>query len=261
MGRPRRRCGWSRGFSPQPSGRWGSPQRPEEAGQNSFGQDRGYGRGENGGGRGSCACGDGSHAYQWGNAFNALGLKLHVRVVTVIKSGCSPEVYKITREDLGREYTECPAWRKTALAYIKKLKPDVIVVANRVQYTTVRAGAEDTFKKLKAMGSDLVYLADTPKPTFNIPDCLAENSANPAECTLKSETAVDLPDFRKLEREVAEQYGATVINPLPALCADGYCPAVIGGHVVYWDNSHMSGGYAKSLEPFLEPTFRKVLAG
>ncbi|MGY1500372.1 acyltransferase family protein [Streptomyces sp. QTS52] len=202
-----------------------------------------------------------SHAYQWGNTFDALGRKLHVKVITVIKSGCSPEVYQISREDLGREYTECPKWRKTALDYIRKLKPDVIAVANRVQYTTVREGAEETFKTLKAMGTNLIYLTDTPKPTFSVPDCLAEHSDTPGECTLKSETAVDLPKFRLLEREVAEQYGATVINTLPAFCADGYCPAVIGGHVVYWDNSHMTGSYARSLEPFLEPTFKKALAG
>lgn len=202
-----------------------------------------------------------SHAYQWGNAFDALGRELNVKVVTVIKSGCSPEAYKITREDLGREYTECPQWRKTALAYIKKLKPDVIAVANRVQYTTVREGAEDTFRALKATGAELVYLTDTPKPTFSVPDCLAEQSDNPAECALRAETAVDLPEFRKLEREVAEEYGATVINTLPAFCADGYCPAVIGGHVVYWDNSHMTGGYAESLVPFLEPAFKQALAG
>lgn len=61
---------------------------------------------------------------------------------------------------------------------------------------------------------------------------------------------------RELEREVAEEYGATVINTLPAFCAEGYCPAVIGGHVVYWDNSHMTGGYAESLEP----TFEQALA-
>ncbi|MHC3473730.1 acyltransferase family protein [Streptomyces sp. 7R007] len=202
-----------------------------------------------------------SHAYQWGNAFDALGRKLHVKVVTVIKSGCSPEAYKITREDLGREYTECPKWRESAFAYIKKLRPEVVAVADRVQYTAVREGAEDTFKKLKAMGARLVYLTDTPKPTFNVPDCLAEKSDTPGECTLKSETAVDLPDLRLMEREVAEQYGASVLNTLPAFCADGYCPAVIGGHVVYWDNSHMTGGYARSLAPFLEPTFKKVLAG
>ncbi|WP_405732718.1 acyltransferase [Streptomyces sp. NBC_00028] len=201
-----------------------------------------------------------SHAYQWGNAFDALGRKLHVKVITVIKSGCSPEVYQITREDLGREYTECTSWRKSALAYIKKLRPDVIAVANRVQFNTVREGAEDTFKKLEATGSDLIYLTDTPKPTFSVPDCLAEESDALSSCTLKAETAVDLPEFRKLEREVAEEHGATVINTLPAFCADGYCPAVIGGHVVYWDNSHMTGGYAKSLESFLEPTFKKILA-
>jgi hypothetical protein len=36
---------------------------------------------------------------------------------------------------------------------------------------------------------------------------------------------------------------------------------VIGGHVVYWDYSHMTGGYSTSLEPYLEPKFKKVLAG
>ncbi|MGI5437236.1 acyltransferase family protein [Streptomyces shenzhenensis] len=202
-----------------------------------------------------------SHAYQWGNAFDALGRELHVKVVTVIKSGCSPEAYKITREDLGREYTECTTWRRSALSYIKKLKPDVVAVANRVQWTTTRKGAEETFKTLQETGADLVYLTDTPKPAFSVPDCLAENSSNPGMCTLKSEAAVDLADFRILERQVAEEHGADVINTLPAFCADGYCPAVIGGHVVYWDNSHMTGGYATSLAPFLKPTFKKVLSG
>ncbi|MEV6171128.1 acyltransferase family protein [Streptomyces sp. NPDC051954] len=202
-----------------------------------------------------------SHAYQWGNAFNALGLKLHVKVITVIKSGCTPEVYKITREDLGREYTECTSWRKTALDKIDEIDPDVIVVTNRVQSTTTREGAKETFKTLKATGANLVYLTDTPYPNFNVPDCLAENSDKLSKCSPKAENIVDRAEFRLMEREVAEEYGFKVIDTIPAFCADGYCPAVIGGHVVYWDYSHMTGSYARSLVPFLQPTFKKVLAG
>ncbi|MGW1027074.1 acyltransferase family protein [Streptomyces sp. NPDC002577] len=202
-----------------------------------------------------------SHAYQWGNAFNALGLKLHVKVITVIKSGCTPEVYKITREDLGREYTECTSWRKTALDKIDQIDPDVIVVTNRAQATTTRAGAQQTFARLKATGAKLVYLTDTPYPNFSVPDCLAEKSDDIGACTPKSEVVIDRAEFRLMEREVAEKYGFKVIDTIPAFCADGYCPAVIGGHVVYWDYSHMSGSYSRSLAPYLQPSFKRILAG
>ncbi|MFI8180577.1 acyltransferase family protein [Actinacidiphila glaucinigra] len=202
-----------------------------------------------------------SHAYQWGNAFDALGRELHVKVITVIKSGCTPEAYKITREDLGREYTECIAWRKSALDKIGEIDPDVIVVANRVQGTTTREGAEKTFETLKATGADLVYLTDTPYPGFSVPDCLAKHSDELSYCNPKAEKVVDHPEFRLMEREVAEGYGAEVIDSIPAFCAGGYCPAVIGGNVVYWDYSHMTGSYSRSLAPYLRPKFEKILAG
>ncbi|MEV5728221.1 acyltransferase family protein [Streptomyces pharetrae] len=202
-----------------------------------------------------------SHAYQWGNAFHELGRDLNVKVITVIKSGCSPEVYKITREDLGREYTECDSWRETALDRIAEIDPDVVVVTNRVQQTTTRDGAAQTFGKLKATGANLVYLTDTPYPDFNVPDCLAKGSDTIATCSPKAEHVIDRAELRAMEREVAEEHGAEIVDTIPAFCAEGYCPAVIGGHVVYWDYSHMSGSYARSLAPFLKPTFDKVLAG
>ncbi|MEW1778966.1 acyltransferase family protein [Streptomyces sp. NPDC086777] len=202
-----------------------------------------------------------SHSWQWDNAFQELGENLHAKIVTVAKGGCSPEDYKITRADLGRDYTECTSWRKSALAYIGKLKPDVIVVTNRVQPTVTRSGAEETFKALKATGAKLVYLTDTPYPGFSVPDCLAEKANDLASCTAKSDKIVDHPANRALERDVAEENGAKVIDTVPAFCSNGYCPAVIGGTVVYFDYSHMTGSYAKSLVPFLQPTFKKILAG
>jgi hypothetical protein len=202
-----------------------------------------------------------SHSWQWGNAFQEVGEKLHAKIVTVAKGGCSPEDYKITREDLGREYTECTSWRRSALAYIGRLKPDVIVVTNRVQPTATRSGAEETFGALKATGARLVYMTDTPYPGFSVPDCLAENGKDLASCTARADKVVDHPENRALEREVAEEHGAEVIDTIPAFCSDGYCPAVIGGKVVYFDYSHMTGSYARSLAPYLQPTFKKALAG
>lgn len=202
-----------------------------------------------------------SHAYQWGNAFDELGKKLHVKVITVIKSGCTPEAYKITREDLGRDYTECTSWRKTALDTIDKIGPDVLVVTNRVQATTTREGANQTFERLKATGAKLVYLTDTPYPNRSVPDCLAEKADAIGSCSPKAEEVVDRAEFRLMEREAAQAYGFGVVDTIPAFCAKGYCPAVIGGEVVYWDYSHMTGSYSRSLGGYLETKFTSVLAG
>ncbi|MFJ6655019.1 acyltransferase family protein [Streptomyces sp. NPDC091377] len=200
-----------------------------------------------------------SHAFQWGNTFHKLGKELNVKVVTVIKSGCPALEYTVTREDLGREYTECGLWRTSALAAIEKIEPDVVVVTNRAQETATREGARTTFDTLKDTGAELVYLTDTPYPDFNVPDCLAKNSKGLSACSPRSERVIDRTETRAMERGVAEEHGATVIDTIPAFCADGYCPAVIGGKVVYWDYSHMSGTYAESLAPFLRPTFEEVL--
>ncbi|MET8977693.1 acyltransferase family protein [Streptomyces sp. NPDC004539] len=202
-----------------------------------------------------------SHAWQWGNAFDRLGRNLDAKVITLAKGGCSPEAYDITRDDLGRAYTECASWRKSALAHLKETRPDVIVVADRVQPTATRAGADRTFAALRATGARLVYLTDTPYPGFSVPDCLAEKSDALASCTPSTSQALDHPALRAMEREAAEAHGAEVIDTTPAFCADGHCPAVIGGRVVYFDYSHMTGTYAESLTPFLEPAFRKLLAG
>ncbi|MEU5376004.1 acyltransferase family protein [Streptomyces sp. NPDC002387] len=202
-----------------------------------------------------------SHSWQWDNAFQEVGKNLHAKMVTIAKGGCSPEAYKITREDLGRDYSECTSWRKSAMDYISKIKPDVIVVTDRAQPTATRKGAEDTFAALKATGADLIFLTDTPYPGFSVPDCLAGSSDKLSSCSPKSEKVLDHPEIRAMEREVAEEHGAKVIDAVPALCADGYCPAVIGGRVVYFDYSHMTGSYARSLAPYLQPTFKTVLAG
>ncbi|HEY8979269.1 MAG TPA: acyltransferase family protein [Streptomyces sp.] len=201
-----------------------------------------------------------SHSWQWGNAFDRLGKTLGTKTVTVAKGGCSPESYRITREELGREYTECASWRTSALAFLDELKPDVIVVTGRAQPTATRAGAEQTFERLKATGAALVYLTDTPYPGFSVPDCLAEHTHDPATCTPATAEALDNPEARAVEREVATRYGAQIIDTTPAFCADGHCPAVIGGHVVYFDHSHLTAGYTESLTPFLEPTVRKALS-
>lgn len=201
-----------------------------------------------------------SHAWQWGDAFNEIGQKLDAKVITMAKGGCSPEVYSIKNPELNREYSECDSWRESAFEQIKDLKPDVIVVTNRVRQEATEAGAEKAFQAFQDSGARIVYLTDTPQPGRNVPDCLATHTDDIPACNPTQDQAIEFPAFRAMEQKVAKRHGAEIIDTLPVFCADNVCPTVIGDQIVYFDSSHITAGYAKSLVPFLQPTFRKVLA-
>ena len=112
---------------------------------------------------------------------------------------------------------------------------------------------------LKETGAELVYMTDTPEPGQNVPDCLATHIDNTTLCNRKQWQALEYTDVRAMEREVAEKYGADIIDTAPAFCAVDVCPAVIGDQVVYFDNSHITASYSKTLKPFLQPALKKIL--
>lgn len=201
-----------------------------------------------------------SHAWQWGDAFHEIGRSLHARVVTVAKGGCSPEVYAIKNPELDREYSECDSWRQSAFEEIDKLRPDVVVITNRSRQEATEDGAEEAFQALEDSGAALIYMTDTPQPGKNVPDCLATHTRDISACNPEQQAAIEFPDFRAMEQKVAVRHGAVVIDVLPAFCANGACPTVISDQIVYFDSSHITAGYAKSLVPFIQPTLKKALA-
>ncbi|MGX1476819.1 UNVERIFIED_CONTAM: peptidoglycan/LPS O-acetylase OafA/YrhL [Streptomyces canus] len=200
-----------------------------------------------------------SHAWQWNDLYDTIGKELHVRVVTMAKGGCSPQIYRIFNPQLNREYTECDSWRQSAFAELEKIRPDVIVITDRARGEAKRDGAEASFKVLKKTGAKLVFMTDTPEPGQNIPDCLATHIDDTTLCNRKQWQALEYADVRAMERDVAEKYGADIIDTAPAFCAVDVCPAVIGDQVVYFDNSHITSSYSKTLKPFLQPALEKIL--
>ncbi|MFD9326593.1 acyltransferase family protein [Streptomyces sp. NPDC060065] len=200
-----------------------------------------------------------SHAWQWNDVYHEIGKELGVRVVTIAKGGCSPQIYRIIYPTVNREYTECDSWRESAFAELKKIQPDVLVIADRARQEANRSGAEASFKVFKETGAKLVYMTDTPQPGQNVPDCLATHIDDISLCNRKEWQALEYTEFRAMEREVAEKYGAEIIDTAPAFCAVDVCPAVIGDQVVYFDNSHITSSYSKTLKPFLKPALEEIL--
>ncbi|MEU6348929.1 acyltransferase family protein [Streptomyces sp. NPDC047072] len=202
-----------------------------------------------------------SHAWQWMDLYDMIGKDLGIRVTVISKAGCSPQMYRILNPQVNREYRECDSWRESAFAALTKSKPDVIVVADRVRQEAGRDGAVAAWKVLQKTGSQLVYMTDTPQPGQNVPDCLATHLDDATACNRPEWQALEYTDFRAMEKEVAEKYGAEIIDTTDAFCANDVCPSVIGDQVVYYDNSHITSSYSKTLKPFLEPALEKILAG
>ncbi|MFI0240993.1 acyltransferase family protein [Streptomyces sp. NPDC016845] len=200
-----------------------------------------------------------SHAWQWDDVYNDIGKELGFRIVTITKGGCSPQKYDIIYPGQNRRYTECDTWRESAFAELKKIKPDVLVVTGRTRGEANRTGAEASFKVFKETGAELVYMTDTPQPGQNVPDCLATHIDNITPCNRKEWQALEYTQLRAMERDVATKYGAEVIDTTPAFCASDVCPSVIGDQVVYFDNSHITSSYSKTLKPFLQPALKEIL--
>jgi hypothetical protein len=85
-------------------------------------------------------------------------------------------------------------------------------------------------------------------------DCAFEPNRN-------DEFAFDFQAVRKMKR-------VGMIDPMPMLCRDDLCPAVIGNAVVYRDSYHLSATFARTLANWLErklpdlpkPALRKMTA-
>ena len=83
-------------------------------------------------------------------------------------------------------------------------------------------------QRLSPVSGQIVVIGDMPYPREQGIDCLTRNPGNALACGAETDYAVT-DEFQVLEREVAEAHGAEFINVIPWFCADGFCPAVIGG--------------------------------
>ena len=181
-----------------------------------------------------------SHAVQWFPALEKLAAEKGFKLITLTKSAC-PSI-DVVRESVGAfKMSNCAAWRKSAIARIAAVKPDLIVLSSFEHFATPgdprnvkqwwAEGSERTYQTLQPLTSKIIYLLDTPLPDRNIPSCLASTSAD--KCLAGSR--LGLPQVANFE----------IVDPAEWLC-EGSCKAIVRGNVAYRDASHIS--VATSLE-------------
>ena len=198
-----------------------------------------------------------SHAAQWFPAMEKLATERHWRLVELTKSSCSAADLPLWHDTLEREYTECTAFHRSAIARIGRLRPSLVVVASSFNYRPAhpeadlagqwRAAWDRTFAEVRGSGARVLAIADTPYMGGSVPECLAEpaNAGHAGNCTRSRTSSVRGPE----QREVFLSY-AGVVDPMSWFCTD-ICPAVIGNLLVYRDSNHMTTTYAEALTPLL----------
>jgi peptidoglycan/LPS O-acetylase OafA/YrhL len=206
-----------------------------------------------------------SHAGQWFSAFDAIANDHGWRLVLIRKPACPTARVTIFNSFLNRWYTECDAWREAALKRILEMRPAAVVIANRQlqnfspgpngRNDTWRKGTRMTLETLDSAGLKTVLLRDTPSPEFSIPDCLSGDTSwwarkrspgnNP--CMLDRAKALDEGVFRAEQEAAAGLRHVSVLDLSDLFCDSVVCPPEKNGLIVYGDESHITGSFARSL--------------
>jgi hypothetical protein len=193
-----------------------------------------------------------SHAAQWLPAFDLIGKRQGIKIVSLTKSSCpSAEVIK----ELTAQYDveDCQEFRDSSIARIKTIQPLAVVLAGMqpfyAPYSTESAlpwwlaGEAKALDRINRLTRFPIYLTDTPLPQLDVPDCLAAGRKKTCDTS------------RPISGDVAP--GFIPINPTPWLCAET-CPAVVNGMIAYRDKSHLTVEMSKHLSRELESSLARL---
>jgi SGNH domain (fused to AT3 domains) len=196
-----------------------------------------------------------SHATMWLPAFNAIGQKLHLRVIDLWKSNCAAVVGSFTPwinyEDV--QYPQCTKFKRWAIKEINSLDPSIVVLSDQdgdgdkpgektISPAAWQAGIAKTLDLITSPGTKKVVLGDVPylyNDSGGATDCLAAHESNVQGCSEPVSEATYSP-YNGADKEGAAIGGAQYIDVAPWMCSNT-CTAIVGHDLVYVDTGHLTG--------------------
>jgi peptidoglycan/LPS O-acetylase OafA/YrhL len=206
-----------------------------------------------------------SHGGQWLPALQVLAKRHDWQITTYLASQCNAtdaplEWFSATKT------AGCLAYGDWVMDSTKGSKYDLVIVSQRQSLRTdndswaetgpaATAGYSTYLQRWAAAGTKVLILRDTPFPgntLDSVPDCLAKHPKNQPACGgTPDEWRSGDPLFGAATKLALP--GVTLIDVTPYFCTPAVCPAVIGTIVAYFDASHMTATYARTIAPFIEP--------
>jgi len=198
----------------------------------------------------------GSHSVHWLPALDIAAKKYGWKIVVHTKSDC---LFADQVEDLGYDVW-CTQWNERALSILLEDRPQVIFTTathGSGPAENVPAGFVSRWRKLQAAGISVIAVRDTPWMDFWVPECLAVRGHDSASCAQTREhvLAATSPLLDVSERPPNVSY----IDMSEYFCDETTCPPAIGNVIVYWDDSHITSSYSRTLAPMLSRKLAGVL--
>lgn len=171
----------------------------------------------------------------------------------------------------------CNRWKQLAIAYVQSHRSaaDALVVVHSTTQMPVtapegkqrddatRAGLVDAWQQAAGDELPVIAIRDNPVPRRDVVACVSAMSG-PTTTACDNPRSVALGQTDSSAEAMAEFTAAggrgAVVDLTKYYCTDTSCPAVIGGVLVYRDTSHITGTWAKTLEPYLDQQLRAKLA-
>ena len=209
-----------------------------------------------------------SHAAQWFPAIDQLATTNDWRVISLTKAVCPPVLVPIWSPVLDRPFTECEQWRTSALSWIAKEKPAVVVLGAARHYGPEYrfhvyspawvSGLAATVQQIRAMGSQVVVMGPIPHPSGNVPECLSRHLTSAVDCTV---SAAGVSQSGIVEEQAGVlAAGGSYVNVIPWVCSADRCAVIIGNILVYRDDNHVTTTYASWLTPVIGATVEPAVA-
>jgi hypothetical protein len=209
-----------------------------------------------------------SHAGQWLPALQAVAVELHVKITTFVASQCA-------LADLRQQFTtaadatKCLEWVHRTTERIVTMRPDLVILSNRVSVpgegrslaasqSLYRDGYTSVLRTWLAAGLRTLVIRDTPAPGNQVPDCVAQAKAAYSRCDgTRDAWLPNAPEVQAV-RSIGDPR-VRLVDLTDHICAPRVCHAVTGGVITYFDGSHLTATFAKTLAPYLDEPIQKAL--
>lgn len=212
-----------------------------------------------------------SHAGHWLPALQQMADAKGWTITTYLVSRCNP-TDAMLKFDADVKSIGCHEYGKWVQEQTGRGQYDLIITSERQSvpvvgesFKSTEKAAIDGYRSYLASWADqatpIIVIRDTPYPgntLKNIPDCVSVAKDANAECSGTRESWHWMDPLASAAEEMKRR-NVRVLDPTEYFCPSDVCPAVIGETVVYFDASHITATYARSLAPALSKDIDKNL--
>lgn len=205
-----------------------------------------------------------SHAGQWLPALAEIADRQGWTISTYLASSCTPTDAP-TAFGTPAKIKGCLDYGKWVQKETESGKFDLIITSNRQVRpvegfdldNTERAAVDGYTRYLdhwKTAQTPIVIIRDTPFPghtVANVPDCLASSSAPMKDCSGTPKSWKSLDPLATAEQKNDFPY-VEIVDMTKYFCGPDSCPAIIGSVVPYFDGSHVTATFARTLTEKLD---------